>query len=59
MEMRGSDRNAEIISSICLSGIQVQNLMERMSRTSDGSIALRQSSEMGARADLVLAHTIE
>lgn len=34
MEMRGSDRNAEIIPSIFLPGIHVQKMTERMSRTS-------------------------
>ena len=34
MEMRGSDRNAEIIPSIFLPGIHAQNMTERMSRTS-------------------------
>jgi len=34
LEMRGSDRNAEIIPSIFLPGIQAQNMMDRMSRTS-------------------------
>jgi len=34
MEMRGSDRNAEIIPSIFLSGIHAQKMTERMSRTS-------------------------
>jgi hypothetical protein len=34
LEMRGSDRNAEIIPSIFLPGIHAQNMMERMSRTS-------------------------
>ena len=33
MEMRGSDRNAEIIPSIFLPGVQAQKMMERMSRT--------------------------
>lgn len=33
MEMRGSDRNAEIAPSICLPGIRAQTMMERMSRT--------------------------
>jgi hypothetical protein len=31
MEMRGSDRNTEIIPSIFLLGIQAQKMMERMS----------------------------
>ena len=34
LEMRGSDRNAEIVPSIFLPGIHAQNMMERMSRTS-------------------------
>jgi hypothetical protein len=34
MEMRGSDRNADIIPSIFLAGIHAQNMMERMSSTS-------------------------
>jgi hypothetical protein len=34
MEMKGSDRNAEIIPSIFLPGIHAQNMMERMSRRS-------------------------
>ena len=34
MEMRGSDRNAEIIPSIFLLGIHAQKMMERMSRMS-------------------------
>ena len=34
MEMKGSDRNAEIIPSIFLPGIHAQKMMERMSSTS-------------------------
>jgi hypothetical protein len=34
MEMRGSDRSAEIIPSIFLPGIHAQKMTERMSRTS-------------------------
>jgi len=34
LEMRGSDRNAEIVPSIFLPRIHAQNMMERMSRTS-------------------------
>jgi hypothetical protein len=34
LEMRGSDRNAEIVPSIFLPGIHVQKMMARMSRTS-------------------------
>ena len=57
MEMRGSDRNAEIISSIFLPGIHVQNMMERMSSTSYRTNRAETIEYDGTARGVVLART--